>query len=586
MAALACLFARCAHPVSPQGGPRDTDPPLVVATDPPNYSTLFRKNSIRLDFDEFITLKNASAEILVSPPQRHTPDTRLRGKSLIISIEDTLSPNTTYSVTFGKAIADITEGNLLKDYAYIFSTGAYIDSLTLKGDLREAFDLKPAKGVFVGLYNDSYDTIPFDSLPLKVPPAFVTRTGETGDFRFMNLRPGPYRLCALSDQNSDLVFNQPAEKIAFSDSLVSGVYEPPPPADTARAEPGGMAADTAVADSGGMYRRGDQSATTGSVDSLSAPGPVVPVHHLYLFAEIDSVQRLVKSSAPSAHMAQLVFRFPVKNLDVEPMNFDTAGPWCLREVSTFGDTVRLWITRPGTDSLVARVIADGWPADTIQLGFPGQGGEDDNRTKRKPSHLSIASPATMAGLNQFRNDLVLRFSSPVTRWNPGRMLLTSGDDTLVAGYTFDDSLKRRMTVRMKWEEDKSYRLLIPDSVFFGIGGESHDTVALEFRTRSERDFGNLIVSMNMSARPGRYILRLINESETAVYEERLVEGTAKIRFEFLVPGKYKLKAIADRNRNGRWDTGNYRKKLQPEEVSYYGKTIEVRANWEIEETWD
>ena len=146
MAALACLFARCAHPVSPQGGPRDTDPPLVVATDPPNYSTLFRKNSIRLDFDEFITLKNASAEILVSPPQRHTPDTRLRGKSLIISIEDTLSPNTTYSVTFGKAIADITEGNLLKDYAYIFSTGAYIDSLTLKGDLREAFDLSLPKG--------------------------------------------------------------------------------------------------------------------------------------------------------------------------------------------------------------------------------------------------------------------------------------------------------------------------------------------------------------------------------------------------------------------------------------------------------
>ena len=578
--AVLLLFARCANPVTPTGGPKDEKPPRVMECDPPNQSVRFRDRSIRIEFDEFVTLKNPVSEIFISPPLRHAPETRLRGRSLLIDIKDTLAPGTTYSITFGNALTDLTEGNILKGFNYVFSTGDYIDSLSMQGNVALAFDHRPQKDIFVELYLNNNDTLALDSLPLHVPPYYVTKSDADGRFRFNNLRDAPFRLIALGDQNGDLIFNQPAERIAFSDSLVRPFYERVAKKDTAVAD-SAKAGVAAVTDT--LKTVAAQSDST-TVTQVAVPPP--PVHSLLLFEEVDSVQRIRKVSAPSEGVALLAFRFPVRDLKVTPLNFDSVAPWQRTEFSRKSDSVWLWVTRPATDSLIARVTVGDKVLDTIRMQLNKPESDKKGSKKEQLKRLALQTPFSTAGLNQYKNKLKIKFSYPLSKWDFSRVLLIKGKDTLRPSVTFADSIRRSIFLDTKWEEDKNYRILIPDSTFVGINGLSQDTVRIDFKTRSERDFGSLVVNMKQENRPGRYIIQLLNEAETVIYEEHFIDGSGPVRFEFIPPGKYKLKAIHDRNGNGRWDTGNYRKLSQPETVIYFPKTLEIRGNWEVEETWN
>jgi hypothetical protein len=584
--AAALLLTRCAKPVSPTGGAKDVIPPLVVACDPPNLSTRFSGKSIVIGFNEFINLRNPVSEIFISPPLKSPLDTRLRGKSLVVKIEDSLAPNTTYSVTFGNAIADLTEGNVLHGFNYVFSTGDFVDTLSLQGSLKMAFDLKPQKDVFVELYINNNDTLPFDSLPLKVAPYYITKTDDQGNFMFHNLQNEQFKLFALADMNGDLVFNQQSEKIAFYDSLVKPYYisilsPDTSQKDSTRTDPGKLPpARIKNADS---LRKADSISKADSIKQILLRNPAC---ELFLFEENDSIQRLQKATFPMEGMVLLAFRYPVRDLRIVPLNFDSVAPWYLREMSKRNDSVRLWITRPGVDSLIAKVVVEGKVPDTVRLEVVKKEVQKKSSKTEKPERLGMVNSASGSGLNQFKKKLVITFSFPLMRWDFKKVLLVAGKDTVHPEIGFSDSLKRRIIIQHKWVEDKNYKIIIPDSVFYGINNLTHDSIFMDFKTKGEKDFGNLIVSMNMEKRPGQYIVQLLNDKESVVYEEHVITGTGKIHFEFMTPGKYKLKAINDRNRNNRWDTGNYKLKIQPEEVLYYFKTIEIRANWDVEETWN
>ena len=582
---LLLLMSGCANPVSPEGGVKDTTPPRVVGCSPSNFSTRINNLSFRIDFNEFLDLKNPMTEIYISPPLRHPIETRLRGKSLLLRLNDSLEANTTYSITFGNSLTDLTENNVLKGFRYVFCTGDHIDSLSLRGKVTGAFDRQPQKDIFVELYLNNNDTLPFDSLPLKVPPFYITKSDEQGNFYFGNLRPGTFRLFALADQNGDLIFNQPSEKIAFNDSLVSP-YFIPPPKPAARKD--SVAADSA-AELKPLVLNSDSARKADSArqaDSVRVSLERYPSFELNLFEQIDSVQRLVKASVPVANMTLLSFRFPVRELTITPLNFSPDTLWHLEEWTRKSDSLRLWITRPGTDSLIARVVADTLPLDTVRLSLAG---EEIQKKKKKgdgPDRLAISLPVGTAGFNQFVNPLVLNFSCPVDRWDFSRVFLIDDKDTLHPPISFTDSLRRKVLIRHEWKEFHTCHIIIPDSVFFGINGLTHDTVRLDFRTRGEKDFGGIVISMELDQRPGPRILQLMNEKESIIYEQRVIEGSQKVRFPYLLPGRYKIKEIYDRNRNGHWDTGNYQKKIQPEEVRYFPKILEVRPNWEVEETWN
>ncbi len=584
--ATALLLVRCANQVSPTGGPRDVTPPRVTLCEPPLFATRFTGNSVTVTFDEFITLKNPVTEVFISPPLKAPLDNRLRGKSLVIKLTGKLDSNTTYSITFGNAITDLTEGNVLKGFNYVFSTGDIVDTLSLQGTLVSAFDHKPQKDVFVELYLNNNDTLPFDSLPLKVAPYYVTKSDENGYFIFNNLRNRKYKLFALNDLSGDLIFNQPSEKIAFYDTLVEPVYFLFNRNDTIRKDtlhPGATKPVAASAKDAEVRRKTDSVHRADSVRQMRSKYPSFP---LFLFEETDSIERIVKSTFTREAMVLFKFRFPVGDVKFIPLNFDSVVPWYLPEFSRLRDSVTLWITRPKTDSLLLKVVAGGRVIDTVHLEFQRKDISKRAIKKGMGEQLGISSSAKSSGLNQYKNKMLLSFSYPLALWNFSKVLLIEDKDTLHPRISFTDSIQRTAVVAHKWKEDKQYTLIFPDSIFYGITHISHDSIRLSFKTKAERDFGNLVLSMNMDKRPGQYIVQLMDEKETLVYEEKVVNASGKIRFDFLTPGKYKIKAIHDRNFNGHWDTGNYRKKIQPEEVIYLPKIIEIRSNWDVEEEWD
>ncbi|MEI7499322.1 MAG: Ig-like domain-containing protein [Bacteroidota bacterium] len=584
--ATALFLFRCANPVSPDGGPKDLKPPSVIACDPPNFAVNFMGNSFRIDFDEFINLKNPSTEVFISPPLKTPLEPRLRGKSLMMKFEDSLVKNITYSITFGNAITDFTENNILKGFNYVFATGAFVDTLSLQGNIINAFDHKPQKDVFVELYINNNDTLPFDSLPLHVPPYYLTKTDDKGNFIFNNLQDKQFKLVALSDQNGDLIFNQANEKIAFYDSLVKPFYILRKTADTSRKDSALITPAKNVkskVENPDVLRKAD---STRKADSIKQYRLLYPSYPLFLFEETDSIQRLVRSTSQNEGMALFTFRFPANNIRFVPLNFDSVAPWYVEEYSRRRDSVSLWITRPKTDSLILKVLAGNKVLDTVMLDITKKDIQKKSEKKEKTNQLALTSSIKGSGLNQFKNDFVLTFSCPLIRWDFTRVSLIENKDTIYPKIEFFDSLKRKIVVHHKWLEEKGYKIIIPDSVFYGINNISHDSILMDFRTRAERDFGNFILSMNIDKRPGQYIIQLIDEKESTIYEEHIVTQSGKIHFNFMPPGKYRIKAIFDRNKNMRWDTGNYKKNLQPEEVLYFSKIIEIRSNWDVEETWD
>ncbi len=556
---------RCANPVSPSGGPKDENPPMVLSCEPPSFTRNFKENSIRIDLNEFISLKNPTGEIFFSPPLIRLPETRLRSRSLILEWDDTLRQNTTYNINFGNAITDLTEGNTLKGFSYVFSTGPYIDSLSLEGEVVTAYNLQPVKEVFVGLYTLTQDTLPVDSLPLRTPPYYLTRADDKGKFSLRNLGAGPFKIFALADMNSDLIFNQFSEKIAFLDSLVTPEYHPvPKPSDSL---PG--------TDSTIMIH-----------DTLNAIRVNKQRYTLRMFEQPDTVQRLLRYAYKHFRKIDLVFRLPVEDLKITPLNFDSLSRWSMIEYSPKADTLALWLTGTKTDSLTIKIQARNMPADTLELTQERTEQRGRKEEKVKTDDLKLIKPSGGFSLNQFRDTLMLAWSSPILHGELTAIMVADGKDTLPAAAIYRDSIRRTMYISHPWKEDGSYTLIIPDSVFTGLTGIQKDSVILSFRTRAERDFGNLLLKAALPEWDGQYLIQLLNEQEDKLFEQQVLNTGGELHFRYLVPGKYKIKAIRDRNRNFRWDTGNYYLSLQPEEVLYYPGIIEIRANWDVEEKWD
>jgi len=213
---MALLLNACAQVVPLSGGEKDIEPPKEIQSVPSNQSINFSTKTISIGFNEYIRLQNLASQLIVSPLMDKTPEISLHGKKVIIKIKSQLLPNTTYSINFGSAIADITENNKIPNYKYVFSTGSHIDSLSISGHVVNAFNLKEEDKVYVLLY-DNFE----DSIPLKKMPRYVAITNKKGAFTITNIAKGKYKLFALKDINSNYIYDLPNEQIAFkSDTLV------------------------------------------------------------------------------------------------------------------------------------------------------------------------------------------------------------------------------------------------------------------------------------------------------------------------------------------------------------------------------
>jgi len=557
--AVAILMIRCANVVTPSGGPKDDKSPVVIEASPENNSTDFNGKTIHLTFDEFVTLNNPSNNVMISPPMSKKPTYRTSGKSLIIRFEEPLKPNTTYSINFGDAIKDLHEGNVFKGYTFNFSTGQSIDSLSLKGKVISASTLAPMEGFVIGLYSNDNETLTIDSMPNRIKPEYITTTDKQGNFEFSGLADKDYLIFALKDNNSNLIYDLPNEEIAFYQDLVKPYYIE------------NQIVKVAVNDT----LANDSIAAADSTFEIKKPE--YPSYTLYSFVQEDSIQKIFKKELVEEGLLRFVFRYPAENVEIKVLEElpDTFN--ILPVYSTRKDTVS-WYFTPCKDSLWISINDGVNISDTTHYSLkPRKSVSRKRRTQEEETVKHLMIKNNLKG-NKLKPEqpLVFTFNEPIVKVNQPDSMHFEKIDEFGLKYQIINNLK----------PENKYQITIPDSVFFGISGVSNDSIKLNFSVQEESAFGNIYITIEVPENIPQVIIELTTDNGKTI-DKQIITGTQELSFEYLDPGKYKLKAILDLDKNGIWSPGHFGKKLQPEKIIFYNGILEVRANWDIDldEPW-
>ncbi|MAE09313.1 MAG: hypothetical protein CL661_11205 [Bacteroidetes bacterium] len=572
---IASIIIKCAHPGTPIGGPKDVTPPQVVETSPENGSAMFNSNNFKVTFDEYVALVEIQQRALISPPMEDFPDFRIKGKSILVKFNEDLKPNTTYSVYFGDAIVDITENNPLINYTYLFSTGDYVDSLSLSGYIINAFDLKPVEGTYVMLYKDNNDTITFDSLPYLVAPYYLSKTDIDGRFQFSGLADDYYLLFALNDKNSSFIFDQPGEEIAFLDSLIKPVYVEIPKIDSIIVDSLAnidMASDSIIVDDESFLFETDNNDVSGEVD-------------LFLFLSPDTLQRLMKAEVIVKNTIRFSFSQPATNVEIKSLKFSPDSIWYVQDFSLEKDTLYWYLNNPPIDSLelLLTQFDDTLGIAYLKLDTKKRSARLRKKDVEKKEKLGWKSNISGSNLD-LNQDLEIEFSQPFVKLNTDSSLLVIGTDSIWnPDFKFSDSLQMKIIFPFDLTEETKYRIYFPDSSFTSWNNIHTDAIDLKFSTLKLSDYGIFTFELYPEKKQN-YILQMLSEKETVLRELYFTKDTS-VTFDYLRPAIYYFKIIYDSNKNNSWDPGNYSLKIQPETVIYFPKEIKVRANWEIEETW-
>ena len=590
----AFLVQRCANAVAPTGGPKDETPPKVVGIMPENHSINFSGKKIELTFDEYITLENANQNVLISPPLSEKPDIKLHNKTVVVKFKEPLADNTTYTINFGAAIKDLHEGNQLKDYVYSFSTGDHIDTLCIAGKLLNASDKKPVEDAYVSLYATDRDNL--DSLPLSTKPNYITKTDKEGNFRLNGLADKKYLVFALKDVNSNLYFDLPNEEVAFLDSLVPASYPQTPKPQVV---------DTMATDSTSLINDSIPLAAADSLteivsDSLlKMPKDTVPQRifdqkalnlTLYMFTEVDSTQVLLEKKLIEEGLLRFVFRHPAKDAVVmtPEMLPDTFNLVTLHSAEY--DTVWWYFTPNVKDSLWVQVKYDTIINDSTRysLKFKESGG--NKKRKHEPEKLKVSNNTIIQGGLKPGEDFILKFSEPIVRYEMRDSAIFKRD-TIVSYNKLDfeqaDDYGLEYKLMADLEDEINYTIEIPDSVFFGIRGRTHERIKAEFHRLKDDEYGNIYITVVPPEGMKQVIVELTDESEK-VLKSQIINKKKEVMFEYLAPAKYKLRAILDADGNGKWSTGNYHRRTLPETVIEYKDPLDLKAGWDIDldEPWE
>lgn len=587
------LLTACAVQVAPSGGPKDVAPPEILKSTPPNNSVNFEGNRIILTFDEFVTLKEINSQLVISPPLLETPEFITRGKNLIIKLNEPLMENATYNFYFGDAIVDITEGNPLSSYNFSLATGPVLDSLSIKGKLMDAFTNQPVENAYVMLYDTIYDSIPYLQRPY-----YLSKTNKTGDFALNNLRDSEYMIFALSDINSNYLYDLPTESIAFADSLLRPAFrgskvkpsdrdiylssDSLSTSDSLNAQLYFVTADSLkidFSDSLSINQPVDSLRTADSVISQAA----LPSYVLYQFREADTTQQLQKGSVLRNNVISLIFRQPVKAFTFEPIEPVYENEWSITSYNRSLDTLTVWVRNPLSDSLTVIVADNGVVLDTLFLALTSQAKPARGKPAiAKPKSLGMRSNVKGAKIRP-DNDLIITFDDPVASFKPENILLFADSVQILPTITFRDSIQLKVHFKHPWKETARYRMEVPDSTFMSIFGLGNDSTTYKFTTFTEEETGSIRLAF-VPDTEDQYIIQLLDEKEVVIHEN-IITGKTVLEYNYLSARKYVFKAIHDENGNGKWDTGNYLKKIQPEKVYYFSKVLELRTNWTVEEEW-
>jgi len=521
----------CANRVSPTGGAKDVAAPQYIGGTPPNYSVHFNARQIIIHFDEFVDLKDAPKHLVVSPIMDPPPEVSVRRRSVVVKLPDNLRENTTYTMNFGEAIVDVHESNAAKNFQYVFSTGSVLDSLMISGKAFHADNLKTEKDILVMLYPDSMKN---DSTPYLSLPAYFSKTDSSGNFTVTNISPGSYKIFALHDGDNNYLFNRTDEDIAF---LINTIEVP---------------------DSNGTELR--------------------------MFREQP---RLLLKKISQVYEGKVVAAFsrPVPDLQVRPLNANEQQPWIVKEMNDLRDTCIFWIKDSISDSLKVVFYAGETVIDTGKVKVKISVEQKKNLSKTPGVRKLGVTNNAGGGLLELGTPLVINMAYPVEEYNL-RLITVMKDSVIVPDpeFLFTNDMKMSLKVNIPFKQESRYDILIPPGTFTAYNGLVNDSVRISFKLHEENEYGSISLKLNAPDLGFEYVVLLVDETDTEI-RRTYMKPASKAAFEFLHPGKYRLKIIYDGNNNKRWDTGNYLQHLQPERVYYYKDVINVRANWDLETEW-
>lgn len=515
----------CAKKGSITGGLKDTIAPTLKISFPENFSTNFKGNQIKLTFDEYIKLKGLEKQLIVSPPMKNEPLIIPSSvtKYLTIQIKDTLQPNTTYSFNFGQSITDNNEGNPLNQFKYVFSTGPYIDSLALGGRVKDALDREVESFVSVMLYevNEKFK----DSVVYTSPPRYITNTLDSlKTFRLENLKAGKYLLVAMKDRNNNNKFNPKTEKIGFHKQFITI------PNDT--------------------------------------------VYEIELFKE-ELPFKALKPSQVSGNKIAIGYDGKQDFSKSKPKIILKNNNQILESIVTQfpkKDSLQVWYKPIKADSLLLNIKKESYVNDfSVKI------------KNQKKDTLSIN--AVQTGILNMRDEFTLESSTPLVKIDKSKIFINSSKTKITEFTPNYDDFNQKLVLNFPKNTSEKYQIQLLPGALTDFFEKSNDTLTYKLETRSESDYGNLIVDLqNVKRFP--IIIELTNEKgEILAYDYS--EKNTKVEFNFLEPKDYILRVIYDDNKNKKWDSGNYLEKRQAEEVIYYSKVIkDVRANWNDNETFD
>ena len=514
-------FFDCARRGTPTGGSKDTIPPVLIKAIPVIESVNFKGDKIKIYFDEYIKLKDANKNLVISPPQKTDPIITPVGtasKFISIKILDTLDANTTYSFNFGNSIVDNNEENKLGNFKYVFSTGTYIDSLNVTGEVTDPMVKKTVKGIDVMLYE--YNASFTDSTIFKQKPRYIANTLDSTLFEITNLRAGKYLLIALKDANNNKIYNPEIDKIGFVK------------------------------------------------DTLT-----LPTDKKYNFTIFKEIPKLTVFRPKEVNEGHLIFGFEgdAKDLNIEmlsqkPDNFKAEIVFEKEK-----DTANYWYTPFEADSLNFLVSKNNYSENfTVKI------------RSSKIDSLKVSQSAT--GLLHLIDTFSIVTNTPIVNFDRSKIKITEKDSTEV---DFKETLSKSKTklyldFEKKYNTDYNFELL-PKTIT-NIFGASNDSLSFKLKTKSPEDYGIINIDL-VSSKNTAFIVELLNEKDVLIRLMK-IDKPQKVSFNLLSPGNYGVRVTIDENKNGIWDTGSFLNKRQPEVVKYFDKKIELRANWDVNETFN
>jgi len=520
------LISGCAKRGSPTGGPKDTIPPVLVNANPKLNSTFFDSDEIRLTFNEWVKLDKVQDQLIISPPlEESSYEVKpLSGvtKKVFLKFLDSLNSETTYTINFGNSIKDNNENNPLTFFNYTFSTGATIDSLYVRGKVKDAYNLDTDEYVSIHLYR--VDTLYNDSIIFKDRPTYISNTLDSVTYKFQNLKEGKYLIIALKDIDNNYFFDPFNDKIGFIDSLIT-----------------------------------------------------LPRDSIIDFKLFKEETDLIWDKPFFINSEKIGFGYYGK-LDLDKIKIESNIPDSIEYSfikSKETDTINLWMSRNSLDSLRFNLIE----IDTTKLVTV----KFDRTKDSLIDSLTISSKTT--SIIHPKESFKLSYNIPLKIINDSMISIMDIDSIAVPFSSSFDNDKGEIEIKFQVAPSDKYEVLIKPKAIFDIKGVSNDTLQYNVVSQTLEDYGNIFLDVIRNSN-SKFILHLLDSNNDIIREYNNVDQNNTYTFDLIRPGNYTFRLIEDLNENDKWDTGNFLKKIIPEPVYYYPNQLEVRPNWDLNEVFN